>query len=168
MYLWKKITESDYWFSVPYVCRLLQCKWNTQHRQYVRAVIDFLCRMKYTARLPWSVRSKFLANQNSTCHKNIRYWCLANSECGSHLSVYPFFKCLLKSCQSFLVYIERIDFSYDHILIYSIQNYVKKFVSDLRQVCGFLEGTSVSSTYKTDRHDISKIFLKVALNAIPY
>jgi hypothetical protein len=27
----------------------------------------------YIARLPWSARSIFLANQNSTCHKNIRY-----------------------------------------------------------------------------------------------
>ena len=37
--------------------------------------------------------------------------------------------------------------------------YVIKFVSDLRQV-----GTPVSSTNKTDRHDISEILLKVVLN----
>jgi hypothetical protein len=30
--------------------------------------------------------------------------------------------------------------------VYSIQHYVIKFVSDLRQVGGFLPGTSVSST----------------------
>jgi len=35
-----------------------------------------------------------------------------------------------------------------------------KFVSDLRQVGGF------SSTNKTDRHDITEILLKVALNTI--
>jgi len=38
--------------------------------------------------------------------------------------------------------------------VYSIQHYVIKFVSDLRQVGGFL------------RHDITEIFLKVALNTI--
>ena len=38
-----------------------------------------------------------------------------------------------------------------------------KFVSDLRHVSGFL---LVSSTNKTDRHDITEVLLKVALNAI--
>ena len=38
--------------------------------------------------------------------------------------------------------------------------YVIKFVSDLRKVCG----TSVSVTNKTDRHDITEILLQVALN----
>jgi hypothetical protein len=41
-----------------------------------------------------------------------------------------------------------------------------KFVSDLRQVGGFSLGTPVSSTNKTDRHDITEILLKVALNTI--
>jgi hypothetical protein len=44
-----------------------------------------------------------------------------------------------------------------------MQNVVIKFVSDLRQVGGFLP---VSSTNKTDRHDITAILLKVALNTI--
>jgi len=43
--------------------------------------------------------------------------------------------------------------------VYSIQHYVLKLVSDLRQVCGFL-------TNKTDRTDITEILLKVALNTI--
>jgi hypothetical protein len=43
-----------------------------------------------------------------------------------------------------------------------------KFVSDLRQVGGFSLGTPVSSTNKTDRHDITEILLKVALNAITH
>jgi len=43
---------------------------------------------------------------------------------------------------------------------------VIKFVSDLRQVGGFSAGTPVSSTNKTDRHDIAEILLKVALNTI--
>jgi type VI protein secretion system component Hcp len=42
---------------------------------------------------------------------------------------------------------------------------VIKFVSDLEQVGGFLlHGTPVSTTNKTDRHDITEILLRVALN----
>jgi hypothetical protein len=43
---------------------------------------------------------------------------------------------------------------------------VIKFVSDLRQVGGFLLVSPVSSPNKTDRHDITEILLKVALNTI--
>jgi len=50
--------------------------------------------------------------------------------------------------------------------MYSIRHYVIKFVSDLRQVSGFPRVPPVSSTNKTDRHDIAKILLKVALNTI--
>jgi hypothetical protein len=50
-----------------------------------------------------------------------------------------------------------------HGEVYSIQHYVKKFVSDLRQIGDFLR---VSSTNKTDRHDITEVLLKVALNTI--
>ena len=46
-----------------------------------------------------------------------------------------------------------------------VQHYVIKFISDLRQVGGFSPGTMVSSN-KTDRHDITEIFLKVALSTI--
>jgi hypothetical protein len=38
------------------------------------------------------------------------------------------------------------------------------FVSDLWQVSGFSTGTLVSSTNKTDHHDITEILLKVTLN----
>jgi hypothetical protein len=50
-----------------------------------------------------------------------------------------------------------------------MQYYVITFVSDLRQVDGFLRVLR-SSTNKADRHDITEILLKVALNtiAIPY
>jgi hypothetical protein len=41
-------------------------------------------------------------------------------------------------------------------------DYVIKFVSDLRQVDGFL----VSSTNNIDRHDITEILLKAALKTI--
>ena len=70
----------------------------------------------------------------------------------------------------------------DRSVVFSIQHYVIKFVSDLRQVGGFLyitlcdkvcqwlaagrwfsPGTSIN---KTDRQDITEILLKVALNLI--
>ena len=51
-----------------------------------------------------------------------------------------------------------------HGEVFSIQQYVIKFVSDLRQTNRwFSPCTSVSSTNKTDRHDITEILLKVAL-----
>jgi hypothetical protein len=53
-----------------------------------------------------------------------------------------------------------------HGEVYPIQDYVIKFVSDLRQVGFFFPGTLVSTTNKTDRHDVTEIFLKVALNII--
>ena len=54
-----------------------------------------------------------------------------------------------------------------HGEMYSIQRYVIKFASDLRQVSGFLRVLLISSTNKTDRHDIAEILLKVALNTKP-
>jgi hypothetical protein len=47
--------------------------------------------------------------------------------------------------------------------VYLIQLYVIKFVSDLRQVGGFFQGTPVFSTNKTDCHK-TEILLKVGLN----
>ena len=47
-----------------------------------------------------------------------------------------------------------------HDEVYSIQHYVIKW---------FSPGTPFSSTNKTDRHDITEILLKVAINIItPY
>jgi hypothetical protein len=43
---------------------------------------------------------------------------------------------------------------------------VTKFVSDLRQVGGFLRVLRGPSTNKTDRNDITEVLLKVALNTI--
>ena len=57
-----------------------------------------------------------------------------------------------------------IRFSFNN-LYNLIQHYVMKFVSDLRQIGGFLH-VFVSSTDKTDHHDITGILLKVALNTI--
>jgi len=50
-----------------------------------------------------------------------------------------------------------------HGEVYSIQHYVRKFVSDLWQVGGFLR---FPPPIKTDRHDVTEILLKVALNTI--
>jgi hypothetical protein len=50
--------------------------------------------------------------------------------------------------------------------VYLIQHYVIKFISDLQQDGGFSLSTLVSSTNKTDCHDISEIWLKEALNTI--
>jgi hypothetical protein len=50
--------------------------------------------------------------------------------------------------------------------VYSIQHYVIKFVSDLRQVGGFLRVLRFPPPIKIDRHDITEILLKVALNTI--
>jgi len=45
--------------------------------------------------------------------------------------------------------------------VFSIQHYVIKFVR-----AWFSTGTPISSTNKTDCHDITEILLKVALNTI--
>ena len=44
-----------------------------------------------------------------------------------------------------------------------VQHYVIKFVSDLLRVDGFLRVLLFHLSLKTDRHDISKILLKVEL-----
>ena len=53
-----------------------------------------------------------------------------------------------------------------HGKVYSIQHYVIKFVSDLRQVGGFLRVFLIQPTNKTDRHDKTEILLNVAFNTI--
>ena len=46
-----------------------------------------------------------------------------------------------------------------HDDLYSIQLYVIKFVSDMRQVYSYFSGALVSSTNKTDHHDKNEILL---------
>ena len=53
-----------------------------------------------------------------------------------------------------------------HGEVYSIQHYEIKFVSDLRQVGGFLRGTAAYSTNKTDVYYITGSLFKASLNAI--
>ena len=53
-----------------------------------------------------------------------------------------------------------------HGEVYLIQYYVIKFVSDLTAGRWFSTRPPVSSTNKTDRHEIDEILFKVALNTI--
>ena len=57
-----------------------------------------------------------------------------------------------------------VSFNPIHGEVYSIQQYVIKFVSDLRQVGHVFSGYSGFLPNKTDRHYITEIFLKVAFN----
>ena len=59
------------------------------------------------------------------------------------------------------------EFESDQGEVYSIQHYVIKFVSDFLETGQwFSPGPPVSSTNKTDCHDIAEILLKVTLNTI--
>ena len=51
-----------------------------------------------------------------------------------------------------------------HVEVYSIQHYVRKFVSDFRQVGGFLRVLQFPPPIKLLSLDITEISLKVALN----
>ena len=53
-----------------------------------------------------------------------------------------------------------------HGEMHSIQQYVTQFVSDSAEGRFISPSTTVSSTNKTDRHDIAEIMLKVTLNTI--
>jgi hypothetical protein len=60
---------------------------------------------------------------------------------------------------------EQLKFKAFVVKLYSIQHYVIKFVSDLRQVRGFLWVLRLPPPIK-HRHDITKILFKVTLNTI--
>ena len=62
--------------------------------------------------------------------------------------------------------IEVVSSNPAHDEVYSIQHYMIKFVSDLRKVGGFIQELRFPQPIKTDRHDITEILLKVALNTI--
>ena len=53
-----------------------------------------------------------------------------------------------------------------HGKVYSIQHYVIKFISEFATGRWVSPGTPVSSTNETDHHDLTEIFLKVAINSI--
>ena len=70
---------------------------------------------------------------------------------------------LCNQCLSPLMFWVRTPFNE----VYSIQHYVIKFFSDLRQVGGFLRFLRFPPPIKlTDCHDIIEILLKVALSTI--
>ena len=56
----------------------------------------------------------------------------------------------------------------DQSEVYSIQQYVIKFVRHLRQVDSFLRVVQFPPPKKTDPHDIAEILLKVTLNTITH
>ena len=68
--------------------------------------------------------------------------------------------------QSVPIATKVVSSKFTHCEMYWIQHYLIKFVSDLQRSLFSLE-TLVSSTNKTDLHDITEILLKVALNTIP-
>ena len=53
-----------------------------------------------------------------------------------------------------------------HDEVYLIQHYMIMLLGYLRHISGFPLGTRISTTNKTDCHDIIEILLKVALNSI--
>ena len=67
--------------------------------------------------------------------------------------------------QSVPVTTSIVSYNRVHGEVYSIQHYMIKFVSDLGQVGVFL-GVPRFPPKKTDRHNITEILLKLALNII--
>ena len=83
------------------------------------------------------------------------------------LSWFHYFVDLQLPVQSMPITTKVVSSNPVHGEVYLIQYYVIKFVSDLRQLGRwFSPDTPVSSTNKIDRHDITEILLKVALNTI--
>jgi hypothetical protein len=70
---------------------------------------------------------------------------------------------ITSSSPSKLIWVDSFGLAYGGVFD---NHYVIKFVSDWRQVCGFLWILPISSTNKNDRHDITEILHKVALNTI--
>jgi hypothetical protein len=68
--------------------------------------------------------------------------------------------------QSVPITTEVVSLNPAHGKVYSIQHYVIKFDSDLRQVGGFLWVLRFTSNDKTDCHNINEILLQVPLITI--
>ena len=68
--------------------------------------------------------------------------------------------------QSVAITTKVVSLNPAHAKVYWIQHYVIKFIIDLWQVCGFLKVLPISSTNKTDRHDIAELLMKVVLSTI--
>jgi hypothetical protein len=70
------------------------------------------------------------------------------------------------SCSQCISPLKLWDSNLVHGEVYSKQHYIIKFVSDLRQVGGFLWELRFPPPNKTDHHDIAKILLKMVLNTL--
>ena len=101
----------------------------------------------------------FLYNSDKSMHTHI-------SDIFQYVEAVVFVMDLQLPIQSVPITIKVVSSNPAHGEVYSIQHYVIKFVGDLWQVSSFLRVLRFSSTNKTDRHDIAKILLKVALNTI--
>ena len=66
-------------------------------------------------------------------------------------------------CLDFQLPVHSVSITIKVVSSNPIQHYVLKFVNDRSW---FSPGTPLSFTNKTDRHDITEILLKVALNTI--
>ena len=78
-----------------------------------------------------------------------------------HLINSYYFKVRSQSAQSVPIITKAMSLNPAHGEIYSIQHCVVHFVSDLRQVSGFIRVLRFSFTNKIDHHDITEILLKV-------
>ena len=68
--------------------------------------------------------------------------------------------------QSVLITTKVVSLNPAHGESYLTQLYVIKFVSDLQQLCDFFWDSSLLHQKNSDRHNITEILLKVALNTI--
>jgi len=59
-----------------------------------------------------------------------------------------------------------VSFNSVHGKVYSMQNYVINFASDIRQVGGVLQLLLFPPLIKTDHHNMAELLLKVALITI--
>ena len=123
----------------------------------------------YIARLfPLKLIGKYLLlynNSNLCLELHVLTTCIYNNN-GSHRGHDHIVVGFTITYISVLITTKVVSSNPAHGEVYTIQHYVIKFVSDKRQVCGFLRVLRFPSTNKTDHHDIIGILLKVALNTI--
>ena len=96
-------------------------------------------------------------------HRELKIYCLFSKRCRTPEWIYFWvtnFAILVRFDVVCIIFKIRSD------EVYSIQHYVIKIVSDLRQGGGFLWVFPVSSTNKNGLNDIAEIFLKISLSTI--
>jgi hypothetical protein len=65
--------DKDHREQLLIFCHLVKCVSSAMHNVNGQHIGESDYWFSVTARLPWSFKSTLLANQNSTCHENIRY-----------------------------------------------------------------------------------------------